>query len=316
MAYRIVVPGFWDDDKLANAAPATRLLALFLITGRPATVLPGLVNLGIGGLSEAVRMTRKQTAAALADLVKIGFAEVDEVARLIRIPNALKYQASANPNVWRGWFRRLCAFPDSVLTKTHREAFAACLPDTEWGRLLQQEFFGSENIATKPFESTREAFAMDRVRVLSSGSSGGVSCDESWHGELKLTAPPAPVTEDDLLAVYRQYPRKDGKGTGLTKLRSTIRTPSALADLRRAMTAYVAKWRADKLDVQYTPHFSTWVNNWKQWLDPEVARPLAAGSSLPIDDAERSRYLREAEEKPPARWSGLGPLTPRKEGQA
>lgn len=123
MAYGVITPGFWDDEKLADLGLEARLVAVFLLTGRQATLIPGIVNLGVAGLSEAARLPMEAAAAGLAELERVGFAEVDARRRLIRIPNAPRYNPPANGNMLRGWYHRWKTLPDCPIKARHVASF-------------------------------------------------------------------------------------------------------------------------------------------------------------------------------------------------
>ncbi len=119
------MPSFWDDEELAKLSPWARLLAAFLITGRQAVQLPGLVSLGVRGLTEAAQFpTDEITAGALAELCKEGFAQFDG-KRLIRVPNAPQFNPPRNRMMVRGWFRRWGDLPETKLRYEHVRAILA-----------------------------------------------------------------------------------------------------------------------------------------------------------------------------------------------
>lgn len=143
MPFGIIVPEFWDDARIAERSVEARLLAAFLLTVREATFLPGLMNLGVAGLSEAIRLPVDVTQRALAELVACGFAQLDERARLVRVPRAPRYNGAPNANCLRGWFRRWKAMPSSPLRDAHVSSLKEALPSSAWVTAVWAETFGS-----------------------------------------------------------------------------------------------------------------------------------------------------------------------------
>ena len=86
-----------------------------------------------------------------------------------------------------------------------------------------------------------------------------------------LEQTPKPVGFD-LEAVYREYPRKQGKARGLKKLAKEIKSADDLAGVWRALQAFKAHHERKRTEGDYLPYFDTWVSSWKDWLDPEHGR--------------------------------------------
>lgn len=287
----MVVPEFWDDERLSGTSPIARLVALFLITSRQSLILPGLLNMGAAGLAEAARLPYEDTKSAMVELAAVGFIEVDERARLIRVPKAPKYH-SPNANCLRAWFRRWQALPASPLKAAHVASLRDGLPPSVRGSVWDQTFGTIKENTITCYPSGRGNTETVQPTVL------GVQCslvdldpipdarEPLAHGsssplaQLDLVPPdPPPVSDSDLLAVYAKYPRKEGKAPGLDTLRKEIRTPAKLLLLQQAINAYVAKWHADGTELKFTPHFSTWANHWQRWLDPDEVTPVQSAEA-------------------------------------
>lgn len=71
----------------------------------------------------------------------------------------------------------------------------------------------------------------------------------------------------DFEAVYKAYPRKQGKSRGLTWLKTHIKTEKNYGLLLGAVKNYAAYCGAEIKDEQYIKHFSTWVKEWRDWSD-------------------------------------------------
>lgn len=72
----------------------------------------------------------------------------------------------------------------------------------------------------------------------------------------------------DLDKIYQTYPRKQGKSSGLRKLKGMIKTSEDYESLKIAIERFVEFHRSKHTEPQFIPHFSTFVNQWRDWLDP------------------------------------------------
>lgn len=139
----VITPAMWDDADFANSAIETRIAWLWLLTG-PLTSgsVPGLMVAGPAVVAEGARISVESARKALDDLRALEFIDVDERARLIRIPNAPRYKGCGAVNVVRGWFRRWKAIPESRLKYEHVASLeSVCTP--KWSAAWA-ETFGSE----------------------------------------------------------------------------------------------------------------------------------------------------------------------------
>lgn len=77
----------------------------------------------------------------------------------------------------------------------------------------------------------------------------------------------------DLLAIYRDYPKHEGKTKGLAKLQKQIRTPGDYEALKRALEAYrTSKTVADG----FVKNFDTWAGCWRDYLEAPHDPPQRA----------------------------------------
>ncbi len=91
----------------------------------------------------------------------------------------------------------------------------------------------------------------------------------------------------DYLSLYNKYPRKLGKTAGLRVCKNAIKTPEALLAAHSAIDRYVAHIKANKTEPQFIKQFSTFMNNWEDWLDEST------GS---VDGVIKSKTVREVVE--------------------
>lgn len=97
------------------------------------------------------------------------------------------------------------------------------------------------------------------------------------------------IAQSEIERVYQEYPRKIGKGLGLKKLRSQIKTEQDLAELKRAVTRFREHHERQKTEPQFVPYFSTFVSQWRDWIDP------LTGSAEQLNALDISKILNSRE---------------------
>lgn len=81
----------------------------------------------------------------------------------------------------------------------------------------------------------------------------------------------APAPAFDWAAVYREYPRHQGKAAGIKALEKKIRDPVEYEAVLHGVRAYAAECRREGREKKYIAQFSTFVNQerWKDYQDQE-----------------------------------------------
>jgi hypothetical protein len=106
-AYSKVVRTTWGDDKfmrLSALRPSGQGLWLYLLTGPHCTVIPGLFpKMGIGTLADALKWPPGIVARLWNEISSAGMAECDWHAGVIWLPQAIRHNDPANPNVVTAW---------------------------------------------------------------------------------------------------------------------------------------------------------------------------------------------------------------------
>ena len=100
------------------------------------------------------------------------------------------------------------------------------------------------------------------------------------------------LSEPDLLdfdQIYADYPRKMGKTAGLKKARAQVKTLSAWADLRVAVSNFRRYHELRGTEPQYIPYFSTFMTSWRDWI--ELPEDPATPPSSP-KAREKSKHWR------------------------
>jgi hypothetical protein len=84
----------------------------------------------------------------------------------------------------------------------------------------------------------------------------------------------------DFEGLYLKYPRKEGKSEGLRKLAREIQTRDDFEALGQAIVRYRDHVVKAGTEPKFIKHFSTFVNHWRDWLDPEVGKVDAPSSKF------------------------------------
>lgn len=104
--YRKIDTRMWGDSKfreLSSPGPSAKYLWVFLLTGPHTTNLPGLFRAGEMSLAEELGWSAEGFRKGFAELCAKGLAKADWKARVVWVPNAIRYNPPDNPNVVRSW---------------------------------------------------------------------------------------------------------------------------------------------------------------------------------------------------------------------
>lgn len=71
----------------------------------------------------------------------------------------------------------------------------------------------------------------------------------------------------DFESAYNLYPLKKGKTPGLKKLSRDIKTEADFENLQKAVFNYSEEIRLNNTPPQFIKHFSTFANQWLDWVD-------------------------------------------------
>lgn len=116
--YRKIDVRMWGDGKfraLSAPPPSGKYLWIFLLTGPHTTNLPGLFRSGEKALAEELDWPLEGFREGFAELSREGLAKADWNARVVWVPNAIKYNPPENPNVVKGWRNSWDEIPECAL---------------------------------------------------------------------------------------------------------------------------------------------------------------------------------------------------------
>jgi hypothetical protein len=138
--YRKIDVRLWADAKfkaLSAPQPNAQTLWIYLLTEPSHHSVPGLFAAGERALAEALGWPLESSAKPLgeglpepfakgfrevfSELSEAGMVKADFAARLVFIPNAIRYNAPANPNIVKGWKTYWDELPECALKDEARE---------------------------------------------------------------------------------------------------------------------------------------------------------------------------------------------------
>src|SRR5690242_16703743 len=100
----------WNDDKFCELSPPkpnAQTLWVWLITGPLTTMVPGLVPVGLGTMSDRLGWPYSSTQEKWREIEALGMAKADWKAPLVWLPRAVHHNPPEAPNVAIGWRRTI-----------------------------------------------------------------------------------------------------------------------------------------------------------------------------------------------------------------
>jgi hypothetical protein len=130
--YRKVFTKTWADEKfraLSRPHPNGQSLFLYLLTGPHTGPIPGLSSVGEAAMAEALRWPLEGFREAFREVFAKALAKADWEARVVFLPNALKYNRPESPNVVKSWATAFEEIPECELKEEAFRAFKAFTED-------------------------------------------------------------------------------------------------------------------------------------------------------------------------------------------
>lgn len=179
--YRTASPRRVASPVLVSCSLEARVVYLHLLVGEVATNLPGLVRVGMFGLVDETALAPEVVTKALAELVTKNLAEVDEAARLIRLPGVAEDHARSaeNPKTVAGWVNSLLALPPSPLLDRHILELRAVCPDrlaSVWRPIANKLPIGGLSLAKRTKDQDQD---QDQVNTPNPSDEGDDAPDDS-----------------------------------------------------------------------------------------------------------------------------------------
>lgn len=92
------------------------------------------------------------------------------------------------------------------------------------------------------------------------------------------------VTLDfDFESIYKSFPRKLGKTSGIKWLKAHIKTLEKYSLLAQAVDNYAKHCDENVTEIKFILHFSTFVRRWEDWI-PDGGEPGGIQQSMTLDE--------------------------------
>jgi hypothetical protein len=126
--YRTIDVRIWGDQKfrtLSPPQPNAQTLWVYLLAGEHTGCLPGLSRVGEQALSEELGWPLRDLRRCWAEIADKGMAFADWGARVVWVPNRIRYAGPENPNVVKSWRAAWDEIPECPLKVEAWRAFSA-----------------------------------------------------------------------------------------------------------------------------------------------------------------------------------------------
>lgn len=112
----------------------------------------------------------------------------------------------------------------------------------------------------------------DNVSVSNFGGILGIGPGNDFHLVMRPDNMKHQEWQKALEAAYAIYPRKMGKSQGMRSARAQCKTIEKVTELISAISNYNKHLVTSNTEPQFVLYFSTFMNQWKDWLDPEQGK--------------------------------------------
>lgn len=284
MRYRLVDVRIWGDEKfrrLSPLPPCGQGLFLYLLTTPLSNSIPGLFRVGEHCLAEELGWDLKAFREAFREGFQEGLYEADFRARVLFIPNAIKYNRPQSPNVIKSWsvhwdeipecelknksYQVLKAFAEG-LGKGFQEAFAKALPKPSRKALPNQEQEQEqEHKEQQQRDIVHSGFDLNLVGPGHNPNfqSANQKLIANVHS-LRPTERSVTVICEGFERFWNVYPRKENKKKALGLWRNKkldSLTDAIVADVQHRISKH-EQWKNPK----FIPHATTYLNG-ERWND-------------------------------------------------
>ncbi|HMJ16556.1 MAG TPA: hypothetical protein VK524_34315, partial [Polyangiaceae bacterium] len=155
--YSRVSRRMWNDAKfksLSQPKPSAAWLFVRLLTAPELNSLPGLFQAWPGGLAQSMGWPERALLKCYAELERNELALADWSAGLVWLPNGIKHNPPANPNVVCSWRTVAQELPECALLDRALDHFASFL--TELGPDWIAAWHISESRAGRPEKISKQ----------------------------------------------------------------------------------------------------------------------------------------------------------------
>jgi len=167
--YRKIEQQLWTDEKFMNLSPikpSGQSLWIYLLTGPQVGIIPGLYVAGRAFLAESLGWESKAFREAFREVLAEGLLQESPKERLIWIPNALKYNMPASPNVIRSWQNSVRSLPKCPLYFTAIASMRKSIED-KITLVKTRKSIQTDNMLSEAFlKAFDEVFGEDMLKAL------------------------------------------------------------------------------------------------------------------------------------------------------
>jgi hypothetical protein len=194
----------WSDAKFRSLSRNSQFLWLFLLTCPYTGDFPGLFRMSRAGVAEELDLTLEEFDRSFAELQSAGMAEADWAARLVWLPNAVRYNPPDNTNVAKAWAREFMQLPECDLRSRAAAETLAFL--SRWNQDAANAFAAEADLAVP--KKTRTS-AKSTTHLNGSGNGCFEHLAEDPFGD-----------DDEFLEKSKKhvesttYPNSSGNGSG------------------------------------------------------------------------------------------------------
>ena len=304
----------WNDAKfrrLSHPEPCGQVLFFYLLTNPFVGPIPGAYSAGEAQLAEALGWDIDGLREAFREAFREGLVKADFVARLVWIPNGIRYNQPENPNVVTHWRDSWDELPECELKREVWEALRNSLSAREGAWL------DAFNDACPEPSVKGVAKGMPKASVKASVK--GLPNQEQEQEHEPEQEPEHPISphpsaepqkassfdarfskaELSILAaeIYAEYPRKVGKQDAIKGIEKSIVTISkrtaaenheafngdinlAAGWLKSRTVLYANSPQGQREDKKYIPHPATWFNGARYDDDSETWKYAGASNGF------------------------------------
>lgn len=289
----------WNDEKfrrLSRPQPCGQFLFLYLLTNPFVGPIPGVYSAGEAMLAEALEWDIDEFRKGFREAVGEGLVKADFGARLIWIPNAIRYNEPASINVVTGWRDTWDELPECGLKREAWEGLRVALEakGMEWLKAFDDacpepsakgSAKGMPKPSAKPLanqeQEQEQEQDQDQINSLAHPSAEPKKQLLSVASDKRFSKTPLTGFAAE---VYSVYPRKVGKADALKAIVKAIITvanrgatekhPDFGRDACRAKEwlksrtlTFAESPEGRRTDTQFVPYPATWFNGARYYDD-------------------------------------------------
>ena len=268
--YRKIDTRMWGDSKfreLSSPQPSGKYLWMFLLTGPQTSNIPGLFHAGEMALSEELEWSVEAFRQAFEEASGKGLVEADWKARVVWVPNAVKYNQPESPNVVKSWRYAWDEIPECALKAAAHERLRVFMKDL--GEGFAKAF---AEACARP--SPNQEQEQEQINTIPQTTFADVPTRPSRSSESNTSKP----TETQMELLYSFYPRKRDKLAAKAAIRKALAVVMAGDPDHPAMALaealdYVAQrvrlyaQCVQGCDPNFIPYPASWFNAGSFWDD-------------------------------------------------